>query len=141
MNICFYKKKYLNTKGGASVIVVVFLLVLIIISLTALMTAVSNEKLTLKTKKWIDEYNILETKANEKYLEIKKGNIKDNISRREDGKLYIDYKVEDENIKDKWIEVTLIVKGNKVVVEKWIEKQKPFIIEDSTTYFKGEFND
>ena len=37
-----------NERGSASVIVVIFMLVLIILSLTALMTAVSNERLTEK---------------------------------------------------------------------------------------------
>lgn len=136
-----FVKKYLNQIGGASVIVVVFLLVLIILSLTALMTALSNDRLTDKTKVWLQDYNKLNTRANEKYIEMKNSNIKDVITSVSNGIEYIDYVVYDESVENKWIEVTLRVSDDKLIIEKWLEKQEPFVFNENIEYFDGDFDE
>ncbi|MBN2851617.1 MAG: hypothetical protein JXQ23_02640 [Clostridia bacterium] len=141
MRIIYLKKMLKNEKGGASVLVVVFLLVLIILSLTALMTSVSNEKLTDKTKVWISDYYVLDKIANMTYIKIIEDGPEAYVNRTENGIQYIDYIAYDADIKDKWVEVTLQVDNKKVTVLKWMEVQKPFVIDDSITYFDGKFED
>jgi len=138
INILICKTKN-NEKGSASVIVVIFMLVLIILSLTALLTAVANEKLTEKTHILLSDYSKLDTLAKEKYIEIYNGDINSYINRTKDDNQYIDYSVMDDSIPNKWIEVTLEVRNSELSVVKWIIVQKEFAIDEKTKYFDGDF--